>query len=384
MNGFASHGLDEDRFAEKGSIVSAFDAFPKSKPEYVTKTSGGGKWTVLMLIISALLTFSELGRWWRGHEDHTFEVEKYVSRDLQVNLDMVVAMRCPDIHINVQDASGDRILASKVLKTDLTNWLQWVNMKGQHQLGHNADGSVITDEGWEEDGHDEGFGEEHVHDIIYTAMRSNKWAKTPKIKGHPRDGDSCRIYGSMMLNKVQGDFHITARGHGYQEAFGTKHLDHNNFNFSHIVSEFSFGAFYPKLINPLDQTITTTANEFHKSQYFMSVVPTIYTVSSPNPLSSKRTIFTNQYAVTHENNKIDQHTVPGIFFKYDIEPLMLTIEERRDSFLRFAIKVVNILSGVLVAGHWCFTLSEYFVEVLGKRRKRQSDGVLTGKPGHLD
>ncbi|OBT99858.1 hypothetical protein VE01_02246 [Pseudogymnoascus verrucosus] len=384
MNGFASHGLDEDRFAEKGSIVSAFDAFPKSKPEYVTKTSGGGKWTVLMLIISALLTFSELGRWWRGNEDHTFEVEKFVSRDLQVNLDMVVAMRCPDIHINVQDASGDRILASKVLKTDLTNWLQWVNVKGQHQLGHNADGSIITDEGWEEDGHDEGFGEEHVHDIIYTAMRSNKWAKTPKIKGHPRDGDSCRIFGSMMLNKVQGDFHVTARGHGYQEAFGTKHLEHSSFNFSHIVSEFSFGAFYPKLVNPLDQTVITTANQFHKSQYFMSVVPTIYTVSSPNPLSSKRTIFTNQYAVTHEDRKIDERTVPGIFFKYDIEPLMLTIEERRDSFLRFTIKVVNILSGVLVAGHWCFTLSEYFVEVLGKRRKRQSDGVLTGKPGHSD
>lgn len=116
----------------------------------------------------------------------------------------------------------------------------------------------------------------------------------------------------------------------------------------------------------------------------MSVVPTIYTVSSPNPLSSKRTIFTNQYAVTHEDRKIDERTVPGIFFKYDIEPLMLTIEERRDSFLRFTIKVVNILSGVLVAGHWCFTLSEYFVEVLGKRRKRQSDGVLTGKPGHSD
>jgi hypothetical protein len=32
MNGFASHGLDEDRFAEKGSIVSAFDAFREFSP----------------------------------------------------------------------------------------------------------------------------------------------------------------------------------------------------------------------------------------------------------------------------------------------------------------------------------------------------------------
>ena len=29
MNGFASHGLDEDAFGEKGNIVRAFDAFRK-------------------------------------------------------------------------------------------------------------------------------------------------------------------------------------------------------------------------------------------------------------------------------------------------------------------------------------------------------------------
>lgn len=29
MNGFANHGLDEDAFGEKGSIVRAFDAFRK-------------------------------------------------------------------------------------------------------------------------------------------------------------------------------------------------------------------------------------------------------------------------------------------------------------------------------------------------------------------
>lgn len=181
-----------------------------------------------MLTVSALLIMSEFGRWWRGYEDHTFDVEKTISHDLQINLDMVVAMRCPDIHVNVQDASGDRILAAQVLKTDLTNWAQWVDSKGQHQLGRDVDGSVISGEGFQSDFHDEGFGEEHVHDIIYTAKRSSKWAKTPKIKGYPRDGDSCRIFGSLLLNKVQGDFHITARGHGYHEAFGTQHLDHSS------------------------------------------------------------------------------------------------------------------------------------------------------------
>lgn len=159
-----------------------------------------------------------------------------------------------------------------------------------------------------------------------------------------------------------------------------------DFNFSHIISEYSFGAFYPNLINPLDKTISTTDRKFHKFQYFMSVVPTVYTVQSTNPLgiSSTSTVVTNQYAVTNEDREIGENTVPGIFFKYDIEPLLLTIDERRDGFLRFAVKVVNILSGVLVTGHWCFTLTEWLVDVLGKRRRARSEGVLNGRSGHAD
>jgi endoplasmic reticulum-Golgi intermediate compartment protein 2 len=57
----------------------------------------------------------------------------------------------------------------------------------------------------------------------------------------------------------------------------------------------------------------------------------------------------------------------------------LTVEESRDSFLRFTVKVVNILSGVLVAGHWGFTLSEWVVEVFGRRARRKTDGVLNGR-----
>jgi hypothetical protein len=175
---------------------------------------------VVMLIVSFLLVFSELSTWWRGGETHTFAVEKAIGHDLQINVDMVLKMRCPDLHINVQDAAGDRILAGDLLKEDPTSWNQWVDAKGIHKLGKDAHGKVITGEGY----HDEGFGEEHVHDIIGAAGgKRTKFAKTPRVRG--RNPDSCRIYGSLDLNKVQGDFHITARGHGYVD-FGT-HLDHS-------------------------------------------------------------------------------------------------------------------------------------------------------------
>ncbi|TVY16919.1 Endoplasmic reticulum-Golgi intermediate compartment protein 2 [Lachnellula arida] len=379
MNGFADRGLDEDAFGEKGgsSVVKAFDAFPKAKPQYITRTSGGGKWTVAMLAISFLLISSEFTRWWRGHENHTFAVEKGVGHNLQINLDIVLKMACKDIHINVQDAAGDRILAADMLKRDATNWAQWVDSKGMHSLGKDAQGRVVTGEGYHE--HEEGFGEEHVHDIVAAASggRRAKFGKTPRLKNGPAGGDSCRMFGSLDVNKVQGDFHITARGHGYQE-WGAEHLDHSVFNFSHIVSELSFGAFYPSLLNPLDRTISATPNHFHKFQYFLSVVPTVYTVDGTTPYSG-HTIFTNQYAVTEQSHIVGERQVPGIFFKYDIEPMLLTVEESRDSFLRFMVKVINVFSGVIVAGHWGFTLTEWAIQVLGKRRRQMSEGVLTGK-----
>ncbi|KAI1093160.1 DUF1692-domain-containing protein [Rostrohypoxylon terebratum] len=377
MNGYEynekSHYDDEP---EPGSFVRAFDAFPKSKPQYVTRTSGGGKWTVAMSLVSLVLLWSELGRWWQGEESHTFAVEKGVGHSMQINLDIVVKMKCKDLHVNVQDAAGDRILAASRLQEDATAWSQWVDAKGVHKLGKDSHGRAITGAGW----HDEGFGEEHVHDIVAMGRKKARWGKTPRLWG--AEADSCRIYGSLDLNRVQGDFHITARGHGYAEA--GQHLDHNAFNFSHVISELSFGPYYPSLVNPLDRTINLATAHFYKFQYFMSVVPTVYSVQrGSGSAPAERTIFTNQYAVTEQSKEVNERLVPGLFFKYDIEPILLHVEERRDSLLTFGIKVVNILSGVLVACHWGFTLSEWLKEVVGRRRRKQSEGVI-GAKDHYD
>lgn len=178
-----------------------------------------------MMLMTVVLVWSELSRWWRGAETHTFAVEKGVGHDLQINMDMVVRMRCSDLHINVQDAAGDRILASDRLKREPTVWSHYVDAKGVHKLNRDEQGRIVTGEGWMAmHGHDEGFGEEHVHDIVRLGGKRAKWAKTPKLRGST--ADSCRIFGSLDLNKVQGDFHITARGHGYME-FG-EHLDHSS------------------------------------------------------------------------------------------------------------------------------------------------------------
>jgi len=184
-------------------------------------------------------------------------------------------------------------------------------------------------------------------------------------------GSSCRIYGSMGVNRVQGDFHITAKGHGYWE--DGAHVDHQSFNFSHVITELSFGDYYPKLVNPLDGVVSKTDQNFYKFQYFLSIVPTTY-----ESQTSGKSLLTNQYAVTEHSRKISSHFVPGIFFKYDIEPISLTISDRRTALLAFVVRLVNIISGILVGGGWAYglfgTLAGYF-----RRQKRRTDGMLNGR-----
>lgn len=53
------------------------------------------------------------------------------------------------------------------------------------------------------------------------------------LRREVKGGDACRIYGMMEIHKCNGDFHITARGHGYQH-FG-EHLDHDSLIPKHPV-----------------------------------------------------------------------------------------------------------------------------------------------------
>ncbi|USP78396.1 ER-derived vesicles protein 41 [Curvularia clavata] len=387
MNGFGEHGHDEDAFGPaKGGIVSSFDAFPKTKKTYLVQGRNSSAWTITLIITCIYLTWSEIARWYAGTTTQSFAVEKGISHDMQINLDVIVAMKCGDLHVNMQDAAGDRTLAGELLRKDPTSWSQWTGKnteKGTHELGKDEGNQIPT---WEE------YGD--VHEQLGKATKK-KFSKTPRVRGPT---DSCRIYGSLDGNKVQGDFHITARGHGYME-FG-EHLDHSTFNFSHIIREMSFGPYYPSLTNPLDSTIAVTptpADHFYKFQYYLSIVPTIYTddpslmpmletvASTKNHPSSNifhttHAIKTNQYAVTSQSHKVDENYVPGIFVKFDIEPIMLAIVEESRGFWKLMVTLVNVVSGVMVAGSWAWQMFDWASEVVGKR-KRRGDGVgVLGTP----
>ena len=434
MNGtFEKVGLDEDSFGEsKTAGLRSFDAFPKTKPTYTSATSRGGQWTLAVFILCTLLTFTELKTWWYGTETHHFSVEQGVGRELQLNLDIVVAMKCEDIHVNVQDASMDRIMAGDLLSKENTNYVAWASRasssKGHYKhntQGENFDSFADTQtnadlrrlKALEEDSH---VG--HVLGHMRESTSQKKFQKSPKLKSGEQV-DACRIFGSLEGNKVQGDFHITARGHGYLEPGGHKHLDHSTFNFSHHINELSFGPHYPSLLNPLDKTSDSTDKNFFKFQYFLSIVPTIFTkrrvstksgaldpaaipqpatldltpedmtklklgeipshVMNPHVNKDSKSIFTNQYAATSQGRAVSQQTIPGIFFKYDIEPILLIVSAQRSSFWGLVVRLVNVISGIAVGGGWMFQLTEWGSDVI-KRRRRMTDGMLHGRMGSSD
>ena len=90
--------------------------------------------------------------------------------------------------------------------------------------------------------------------------------------------DACRIYGSLSLNKVAGNFHVTAgkslplmRGHAHLAAM----MSERDYNFSHRIDRFSFGNPHGGVVQPLegDEKISEKSEStvLHDVQYAIIV-----------------------------------------------------------------------------------------------------------------
>lgn len=173
---------------------------------------------------------------------------------------------------------------------------------------------------------------------------------------HVGDSSACRITGQLLVKRVTANLHITTLGHGYASY---EHIDHKQMNLSHVISEFSFGPFFPEIVQPLDNSYEATDKNFIAYQYFLHVVPTTYIAPRSPPLH------THQYSVTHYTREIDHDRgTPGIFFKFDLDPLAITLHQRTTSFLQLLIRCVGVLGGVFVCMGYAIRITYRAVEVV--------------------
>lgn len=307
--------------------------------------------TIVVVIVSFILILNDLGDYLWGWRDYKFSVDTGLAQLMYVNVDLVVNMPCHFLSIDLRDSSGDRLF----LTDDLGGFRRDGTLfdVGQAHLLQNMQTSASPQE------------------VVSASKRSQRglfssFKKPAEVHfrptyNHVPDASACRIYGTVAVKKVTANLHITTLGHGYMSQ---EHTDHTLMNLTHVISEFSFGPFIPDISQPLDYSFEVTHEHFTAFQYFITVVPTTYQVARQEPLQ------TNQYSVTHYTRVIEHgRGTPGIFFKFDIDPLAIAISQKTTSFREFLVRIIGVIGGVWVCAGWA-------VKVGGKAAT-----VVTGEEG---
>ncbi|ORY07332.1 endoplasmic reticulum-golgi intermediate compartment protein 3-like protein [Basidiobolus meristosporus CBS 931.73] len=174
---------------------------------------------------------------------------------------------------------------------------------------------------------------------------------TEKMKEQAREG--CNVHGFIQVNRVAGNFHITS---GESFTSGGMHV-HNVFNapyvklidFTHHIHHMSFGEQVSTIVNPLDDVRQSAPEGNYQFQYFLKVVGTQFRYINGV------TVYSNQYSVTeHERTtgRPEQSAgLPGVFFNYEISPMLIVYTESRHSFTHFLANGCIIIGGIYtVAG----------------------------------
>ncbi|KAM4618811.1 endoplasmic reticulum-Golgi intermediate compartment protein 2 isoform 2-T2 [Polymixia lowei] len=263
---------------------------------------------------------------------YEYEVDKDFSSKLRINVDITVAMRCQFVGADVLDLA-ETMVASDGLKYEPVNF----ELSPQQRLWHMT--LLHIQERLRE--------EQSLQNVLFkTAMKGAPAALPPREDSPTQSPESCRIHGHLYVNKVAGNFHITVgkaiphpRGHAHLAAL----VSHDTYNFSHRIDHLSFGEEIPGIINPLDGTEKVSADNNHMFQYFITIVPTklnTYQISAD----------THQYSVTERerviNHAAGSHGVSGIFMKYDISSLMVTVTEQHMPFWQFLVRLCGIIGGI--------------------------------------
>lgn len=280
--------------------------------------------------------------------DQQFRVDDQVRKTFQINMDMYVHMPCDLLHINVRDKTGDRKIVSHELNMqNMPFFVPYGTMINDMKKIATPDLDEILGEAIPAQ-----FREKMDADALQASL------------GPDVTIDGCHIFGSVPVNRVAGELQITAKGWGYSDF---KRASRSEIDFSHVINEFSYGDFFPFINNPLDNTAKIgVENPLMGYLYDTSIVPTVY---------EKLGAFvdTNQYAVSerHFDSRDPSRNVrpvPGIFFRYDFEPLSISIKDRRLSFIQFIIRLVAILSFVVYIASWTFRMVDLaLIMVLGPK-----------------
>eukprot|EP01006_Ploeotia_vitrea_P031874 TRINITY_DN64161_c0_g2_i1.p1 TRINITY_DN64161_c0_g2~~TRINITY_DN64161_c0_g2_i1.p1 ORF type:complete len:393 (+),score=38.73 TRINITY_DN64161_c0_g2_i1:78-1256(+) len=368
------------------NFLKKLDVYPKTYDEFKERTFSGAAISVVSVVCIVILIISEIN--WYSKIDRVDEL--YVDTNTTGKLPIFINITFPNvacdiISLDTMDGFGESQIDvdHSVTKVRMDRDGNFLSAEKQAHLGESetevekVKEALTNPKAKEKDYCGGCYGAEeypgqccNTCDEVMEAYRKKGWGfnvhttveqcvrekMERQIRASAKEG--CMVHGSVHVNKVQGNFHF-APGKSFQHAGNHVHdflpFELEGFNISHKITKLGFGADYPGLVNPLDneyRMFPTGPNGLY--QYFIKVVPTIYEKLDGTQLT------TNQYSVTEHfrprSPGIDPSgggVVPGVFFIYDLSPIMVHIKEtqRHHSLLHFLTNLCAIIGGVFtVAG----------------------------------
>ncbi|KAI3755284.1 hypothetical protein L1987_55080 [Smallanthus sonchifolius] len=356
------------------SRVRNLDVYPKVNEDFYSRTLSGGVITLVSSIAMLFLVFSELELYLQTVTETKLVVDTSRGAKLKIHFDITFpAVSCTLLSLDAIDISGEQHLDIKhtVMKNRIDTKGKLIQVR-YDQIGTPKFGKPVQKHGGEVE-HNETYcgscyGAElsaaeccNTCDEVRDAYRRRGWGLmnpdlvdqckregfVQRIKAE--EGEGCTVYGSLEVNKVAGNFHFVKSFHleNMHVPHDSKSFGEDSYNISHKINKLSFGDYYPGIINPLDGVHWFQKNPNGMYQYFIKVVPTVYT-----PLRGT-VIRSNQFSVTehYKGPDIGQRAPPGVFFFYDLSGIEVNFTETHTSFLHFLTNICAIVGGIFtVAG----------------------------------
>lgn len=224
-------------------VVKQLDAFPKIQESYVESTSIGGSLSILSRILILILVYTEVNYYMERKLKFAFKPDPDTESKLKINIDLTVAMPCRSIGADILDSTNQNVFSFGVLEEEDTWWELCPNQKMYFEYVQHLN-SYLREE------------YHSIADVLYKGSQQETIYTMPKRTVKPnKPYDACRIHGSLTLNKVSGNFHITAgrslhlpNGHIHMNiVFDSPMMS----NFSHRINRFSFGTHTSGVVHPL-------------------------------------------------------------------------------------------------------------------------------------
>lgn len=316
--------------------VKEFDAFSKVPDEYVDSTPVGGTFSVITFFIIVWLVYSEVSYFLDSNLVFRFMPDIDMDEKLRINIDITIAMPCSNIGADILDSTSQSVFGFGELQEDDT----WWELTQEQQDAFDAVKYLNS------------YLREEYHSVwqlLWKKGHGSVRATIPERKTKPnRRPDACRLHGVLILNKVAGNFHITA-GKSLHLPRGHIHLnmlfDDTPQNFSHRIHRLSFGSPANGIIYPLEGDEKITPDENMLFQYFIEVVPTDVDTTFESIKTFQYSVKELQRPISHTQGS---HGVPGIFFKYDMAALKIQVYQERENLLQFMLRLFSIIGGIYV------------------------------------